>query len=270
MPFFDIVDDVARHQVEKTAMGDSLINGVMVCTVVKNYDEKKQGFVQVNINTRDYEENKLVWARIALPYGGDKWGEYFIPEVGDQVLVVFEQGCIDRPFVIGAVPKTASGFMKGAFDENNKVKRIKSRNGNTIDIIDEKEGEGDNDKITVTTAKSLHTMQLDNEKKKILISDKEGANKIEIKTEDGQMEITAKQKLTIKVGDNIKLFMNGSNGTVSLQAQKLKIECSETAEIKSNNRVSIEGGNVSATGNSMLKLSSSGPITIDGTPIKLG
>ena len=121
MPFFDIVDDVARHQIEKTAMGDSLINGVMVCTVVKNYDENKQGFVQVNINTRDYEENKLVWARMALPYGGDKWGDYFIPEVGDQVLVVFEQGCIDRPFVIGAVPKTASSFMKGAFDENNKI-----------------------------------------------------------------------------------------------------------------------------------------------------
>ena len=35
-------------------------------------------------------------------------------------------------------------------------------------------------------------------------------------------------------------------------------------------RITIEGGNVAATGNSMLKLNSSGPITIDGTPIKLG
>ena len=91
MPFFDIVDDVARHQLEKTDMGDNRINGVLVCNVVKNYDKEKQGFVQVNITTRDYEENKLVWARMALPYGGNKWGEYFIPEVGDQVLVVFEQ-----------------------------------------------------------------------------------------------------------------------------------------------------------------------------------
>lgn len=270
MPFFDIVDDVARHQMEKTDMWDNRINGVMVCTVVKNYDKEKQGFVQVNITTRDYEENKLVWARIALPYGGDKWGSYFIPEVGDQVIVAFEQGCIERAFIIGAVPKTASAFMKGAFDENNKVKRIKSKNGNTIELIDEKEGEGDKDKIAVSTAKELHKIELDNDKKKILISDKEGNNKIEIKTENGQMEIDAKQKLTIKVGDNIKMIMNGSNGTVSIEATKVKIEASDSSELKSNNRVSVEGGNVSVSGNSMLKLKSSGPVSVEGTPIKLG
>ncbi|WP_029322088.1 phage baseplate assembly protein V [Butyrivibrio sp. AE3004] len=270
MPFFDIVDDVARHQMEKTDMWDNRINGVMVCTVVKNYDKEKQGFVQVNITTRDYSENRLVWARMALQYGGDKWGSYFIPEVGDQVIVAFEQGCIERAFIIGAVPKNNSAFMKGAFDENNKVKRIKSKNGNTIDIIDNKEGEGDNDKITLTTAKGLHKVELDNEKKKILVSDKDGENKIEIKTENGQMEIVAKQKLTIKVGDNIKVIMNGSNGTVSVESTKLKIDASDTVEIKSNNRVNVEGGNVAVSGNSMLKLKSSGPVSVEGTPIKLG
>ena len=111
MPFFDIVDDVAKHQIDKTDMGDNRIMGVLVCTVVKNYDKDYQGFVQVNITTRDYQESRLVWARMALNYGGQKWGEYFIPEIGDQVLVVFEQGNIDRPFVIGAVPKTNSNFM---------------------------------------------------------------------------------------------------------------------------------------------------------------
>ncbi|MBP3279032.1 MAG: hypothetical protein J6M44_08780, partial [Butyrivibrio sp.] len=77
MPFFDIVDDVARHQNERSDMGDNRISGVMVCEVVKNYDQERQGFVQVNISTRDYDENRLVWARMALPYGGSKWGEYF-------------------------------------------------------------------------------------------------------------------------------------------------------------------------------------------------
>ncbi len=270
MPFFDIVDDVARHQLEKTDMGDNRISGVMVAQVVKNYDQEKQGFVQVNINTRDYEENRLVWARMALPYGGNKWGEYFYPEVGDQVLVVFEQGNIERAFIIASVPKANSNFMSKAFDEKNQKKRIITRNGNTIDIIDNAEGEGDNDKITITTSKSLHKFELDNEKKKILISDKEGDNKIEMKTENGQMEIFAKQKLTIKVGDNIKMIMNGSNGSVTLEATKVKVEASNSVEIKSNNRVSIEGGNVSASGNSMLKLKSSGPVSVEGTPIKLG
>ena len=270
MPFFDIVDDVTRHQMDKTAMGDNRLNGVMVCQVVKNYDQDKQGFVQVNINTRDYDENRLVWARMALPYGGNKWGEYFYPEIGDQVLVVFEQGSIERGFVIGSVPKANSGFMKKAFDENNQIKRITTRNGNTIDIIDNKEGDGEKDKITITTSQSLHKVEIDNEKKKILISDKEGNNKIEMKTENGQMEIVAKQKLTIKVGDNIKLIMNGSNGGVTLEAQKFKVDTTDTTEIKANNRVNMEGGNVTVSGNSMLNLKSSGPVSVEGTPIKLG
>jgi uncharacterized protein involved in type VI secretion and phage assembly len=270
MPFFDIACDVAKYQFNKTEMGDTRISGVVLGTVVKNYDENKQGFVQVNISTRDYDENKLVWARMAISYGGDKWGEYFIPEVGDQVLLVFEQGFIDRGFIIGSVPKTSSGFMKKAFDEHNNIKRILTRNGNQIDIIDNHEGDGEKDKITITTSTGAHKFELDNEKKKILISDKEGENKIEMKTENGQMEIIAKQKLTIKVGDNIKLFMNGSNGTVSIEATKVKIETDNSTEVKSNNRVSFEGGNVSVAGNSMLKLSSSGPVSVEGTPIKLG
>ena len=270
MPFFDVVDDVARHQIEKNAMGDNRIMGALVCTVTKNYDKEKQGFIQVNITTRDYEENKLVWARMAFPYVGQKWGDYFVPEVGDQVIVVFEQGNIERPFVVGSVPKTNSNFVTKAFDEHNDIKRIMTRNGNTIDILDNHEGEGDKDKITITTAKDGHKFQLDNDKKLILLTDKEGKNKIEMKTEDGQMTILAEKKLTIKVGDNIKLFMNGSNGTVTLEATKVKIETSNSTEIKSNNRLSLEGGNVSAQGNSMLKLSSSGPVSVEGTPVKLG
>lgn len=270
MPFFDIVDDVARRQIDKTDMGDNRIMGVLVCQVVKNYDKDHQGFVQVNITTRDYEESRLVWARMALPYGGQKWGEYFIPEVGDQVLVVFEQGNIDRPFVIGAVPKTNSNFMQQAFDEKNQFKRIKTRNGNLIEIMDNGEGEGDKDHIIIKTAKDLHKVEIDNENKKILISDKEGKNKIEMKTEDGQMEVLAKQKLTIKVGDNIKVIMNGSNGTVTVEADKLKFSANDSAEIKANSRLTYEGGNVNVSGNSMLKLKSSGPVTVEGTPIKLG
>ncbi|MBE5826549.1 MAG: hypothetical protein E7307_07920 [Butyrivibrio sp.] len=270
MPIFDYVDDVARRQMEKTRMGENRISGVMVAQVVKNYDQDKQGFVQVDINTRDYSENRLVWARMAFPYGGTKWGDYFVPEIGDQVLVVFEQGNIERAFIIGAVPKNNSSFVKGAFDDKNKIKRITTRNGNTITIIDNPEGEGDNDKITVYTSKSLHKVEIDNEKKRILISDKESENKIEMKTENGQMEIFAKQKLTIKVGDNIKLIMNGSNGTVTLESNKLKISENDSAEIKANSRLTIEGGNASIQGNSTLNLKSSGPVAVDGTPVKLG
>ena len=270
MAFFDMMDDVARHSQEKNHMGENIISGVMVGKVVKNYDKDKQGFVLVDITTRDYQESKLVWARMVLPYGGSKWGEYFIPEIDDQVLIAFEQGNIDRAFVIGAVPKANSSFMQQAFDEKNQYKRIKTRNGNLIEVIDNKEGEGEKDKITIKTAKDSHKFVLDNENKKITISDKEGKNKIEMNTENGQMYIKAEKKLTIKVGDNITMTMNGSNGTVEIKASKFKATSDETTEIKANSRVTVEGVNVNVNGNSMLKLKSDGPVSVAGTPIKLG
>ncbi len=270
MPFFEYMDDVARHSLEKNNMGDSLIEGVIVGQVVRNYDQNKQGFVQVNITTRDYQESRLVWARMAFPYGGSKWGEYFYPEVGDQVLLAFEQCNIDRPFIIGVVPKVNSSFVQKAFDEKNQFKRIQTRNGNLIEIKDNSEGDGESDHILIKTGKDLHKLEIDNEKKKILISDKDGNNKIEMKTENGQMTIKAEQKLTIEVGDNIKMIMNGSNGTVTLEASRIKLNATENAEVKANSRLTIEGGNASVSGNSTLGLKSSGPVSVEGTPIKLG
>ncbi|MCR5101904.1 MAG: phage baseplate assembly protein V [Butyrivibrio sp.] len=270
MPFFDILDEVSQRQIQKTDMGENRMFGVVIGQVTKNYDMSNPGLIRISITARDYEEEKQVWARVAYPYSGQDWGQYFLPEVGDQVLVVFENGDINRPYVIGSVPKSTFNFTKKLADENNTHKEIKTKNGNTISFEDNAEGQGANDKITIKTSTEAHKIELNNEKKQIKISDKDGENQIVMKTESGQMEITAKTKLTIKVGDNLELIMNGNNGTLQIKSTKITMEASNSASIKSNNTAKIEGGNVTLTGNSMLKLESSGPVNVSGTPIKLG
>ena len=52
---------------------------------------------------------------------------------------------------------------------------------------------------------------LDNENKIVRLTDKDKKNYIEMKTEDGQMTLKAASKLTIMVGDNIKLILNGES-----------------------------------------------------------
>lgn len=84
------------------------------------------------------------------------------------------------------------------------------------------------------------------------------------------MEITAEKKLTIKVGDNIELILNGSNGAVQLTASKLKIETSGNTELQSNGAMKLQAGNVSVEANASLKLNSNGLAGLAGTPIKLG
>ena len=43
------------------------------------------------------------WVRVATPWAGDNWGGVAIPRKGQEVLVAFLEGDIDRPVVVGAV-----------------------------------------------------------------------------------------------------------------------------------------------------------------------
>ena len=49
------------------------------------------------------EDEESHWARISCLMAGDKRGALFLPEVGDEVLVAFEQGSFQRPYVLGGL-----------------------------------------------------------------------------------------------------------------------------------------------------------------------
>lgn len=270
MGLFDILDDMAEKQVMKTDTGDNRIFGVVVGQVAKNYDKDMPGRVCVTVPTRDKEANELKWARVAMPYSGSSWGYYFLPEVGDQVLLVFEQGNIEKPYVIGCIPKDSDKILRKSVDQDNQYKKIVTRNGNQIYLEDNKEGDGTKDKIRIETSGTGHRIQLDNEKNTICISDKDGKNQIEMKTEAGQMRICAEKKLTITVGDSIELVMNGSNGNVELKASKVKMEASGNIQANANGSMKLQTGNMIMEANAMLKMSSSGAAVLSGTPIKIG
>ena len=45
----------------------------------------------------------MYWARIATLMAGNNRGTVFYPEKDDEVLVAFEHGDIDSPYIIGAL-----------------------------------------------------------------------------------------------------------------------------------------------------------------------
>jgi uncharacterized protein involved in type VI secretion and phage assembly len=78
------------------------------------------------------------WARLATLMGGNNRGSWFVPDVNDEVLVMFENGDTRRPYVIGglwngsdAPPET----MDGAGNNNKKV--LRSRNGVKVTLDDQ-------------------------------------------------------------------------------------------------------------------------------------
>jgi len=270
MGLFDVIDEIAEKQVLKTETGDNRIFGVMTAVVAKNYDKDMPGRICVTIPVRDKDANELQWARVVMPSSGSSWGHYFLPEVRDQVLLAFEQGNIEKPYVIGCVPKDSNSFLSHAVDEKNQFKKIITKNGNSIIFEDNETGDGDKDKIQIITAKEAHSVLLDNEKKQITIGDKEGKNQILLKTEAGHMEIKAEKKLVIEVGDNITVTLNGNNGSVQIECSKLTVKANSSIQMESNGTAKFSGSNVSLEASSLLKTKSSGAAMIEGTPIKIG
>lgn len=76
--------------------------GVTVGRVINPLDPLTLGRVQVQLPQLDDIELSP-WARVATPMAGIMHGHYFIPNIGDQVLVAFENGELSAPYILGSL-----------------------------------------------------------------------------------------------------------------------------------------------------------------------
>jgi uncharacterized protein involved in type VI secretion and phage assembly len=130
--------------------------GAVVGVVSSIDDPDKQGRVRVQFPWLK-EDLESRWARlVSFMAGGDR-GAVFRPEVGDEVLVLFEHGDLRFPYVLGGLwnGKDAMPSERGG-DSGNDVRLIKSRSGHTIVFDDTSGGE----KITVSDKSGNHTIEL--------------------------------------------------------------------------------------------------------------
>jgi type VI secretion system secreted protein VgrG len=64
------------------------------------------GRVKVHFHWDRYDESNeksTCWVRVSQPWGGKGWGGYFIPRIGQEVIVDFLNGDPDRPVIVGRV-----------------------------------------------------------------------------------------------------------------------------------------------------------------------
>jgi Type VI secretion system/phage-baseplate injector OB domain len=76
--------------------------GVTVGKVINPLDPMTLGRVQVQLPFID-SLDLSPWARVAVPMAGLLHGTYFIPNIGDEVLVAFEHGDVNAPYIIGCL-----------------------------------------------------------------------------------------------------------------------------------------------------------------------
>ncbi|HEU5087555.1 MAG TPA: VgrG-related protein, partial [Roseiflexaceae bacterium] len=121
------------------AEANTLASGMMIGLVTNNKDPEKFGRVKVKFPWLS-EEDESDWLRVVVPGGDNNRGLLFLPEVNDEVLVGFEQGDINRPYVLGGLwnGQDATICVDNTTVKAGKVEQrlIVSRTGHKIVIDD--------------------------------------------------------------------------------------------------------------------------------------
>lgn len=77
--------------------------GVTVCTVLNNIDCTGQARVQLML---PWLPGYTPWARLSNMMAGMGRGSFFVPMIGDEVLVAFNHGDVREPYVLGTLWNT--------------------------------------------------------------------------------------------------------------------------------------------------------------------
>ncbi len=164
--------------------------GVYPALVSDIQDPDGQGRVKVTLPwSPDTSGGRYeAWARIATLMGGNNRGSWFIPDVNDEVLVVFEGGDVKRPYVIGGL-WNGTDSPPASMDANNTQKVLRSRNGVKI-TLDDTDGQ---EKLIVETPGG-QKMSLKDGPGAVEIVDSNGNS---VKLETSGITITASAKVTV-------------------------------------------------------------------------
>lgn len=116
-----------------------LHHGAHLAEVVSLDDPEGRARVQVRLLAADgvAGHDGPVWARVACAFAGADRGAFFLPDVGDEVLVAFVQGDARWPVVLGGLWNGASAPPDSIDGGRNVRKVIRSRNGVRVLLEDE-------------------------------------------------------------------------------------------------------------------------------------
>jgi phage protein D len=183
---------------------------VAIGIVTQNNDPDKLGRVKVKFPWLSPNDESN-WARVVSPGAGKDRGMQWLPEINDEVLVAFELGDINHPYVLGGL---WNGQDALALEQGTAIK-------------------GSNVEQRILMSRTKH---------KILIDDADGAGGITIEDRKGNIvKLTSSDdKLTVKTTGNVEIE---TMADVKITAKgNINMEATQEVEIKASLGVTIDGG----------------------------
>ena len=221
--------------------GRRAVGGLVSAVVTDVRDPKKLGRVKVKFPwfADDYASG---WARtVQLGAGADR-GAMVLPEVGDEVLVGFEQDDFDTPYVLGGLyngkdlPAASPYELVDRNSGQVVARRLVSRTGHRLELV---ETAAADNVVRLITGDDKYRLELD----------KKGTT------------VTVKSDGTVLIEGTRGITVDAKTGPLELKGTNVSIK--GTAGVK------VEGATVSVNGQGSAEFKASGVVTVQGSLVKI-
>jgi phage protein D len=227
--------------------------GVVPAQVSDIKDPAKLGRVKLTFPWLD-KDFTSTWARTVQLGAGKDRGTLVLPEVGDEVLVGFEHGDFEAPYVFGGLynsKDTSPKLTKEPIDGNSgqvTTRGFVSRKGHKLEFVED-------DGIILSSGDAKFVVKIDQKNQVI--------------------EVTSGKSVTVKAQNGVSI--DAGTGPLELKGQKVTVKSQTDASVEAGTQlklngtagVKVEGATVSVAGQGQTELSASGVVTVRGSLVKI-
>ncbi|WP_405583408.1 VgrG-related protein [Streptomyces sp. NBC_01190] len=196
------------------------------------------------------------WTR-TVQFGGVQGGGLIGLDVDDEVLVTFDRGALDHPFVIGGLyngkdkPGVVDVQPYDATSGKTVRRTLADRSGNRLDLLDQRKGGKQG--VRLNTGDNRLTINLDRSRTEITIDSQ------------GSVTIKGTRKVSVEAAD---ISLNGHQKVSIHSGGALAIE-GKIVTVKAGTALRMNAVEASLTGSGLLDLSSAMDVTVKGLNIQL-
>lgn len=237
--------------------------GLKIGVVTREKDSSNLNRVKVKFVD---EKTESKFASVATSFAGfdkqGKSGSVIIPQDGEEVIVGFLDGDMNRPVILGSLYTSVNKPPMNIYDGKNKdAMMLQFQNGLQVRI----DTKPKNQRVSITT-EGGHKLILDDSKNKesVQISNKESDTLFKIDLAKGEITLKAKSKISFSAGNSTMTI--DKSGGVKVQSSQGKFDVdvqSSTIKAKSN-FVAQANAKAVVKGNANAVLQSSGQTVVKG------